>query len=80
MRDRAIEALRAARIGTSVHYIPSHTFSWYRDRPHAPMPVSDGIWQRLMSLPLYPGMLESDVRRVVACLRDAVLYSSGLIH
>ena len=71
-RDRLIEALKAANIGTSVHYIPSHLFTAYRDERNAALPVTDAVWPRLLSLPLYPGMTERDVADVLDALAAAV--------
>jgi dTDP-4-amino-4,6-dideoxygalactose transaminase len=70
-RDVLIEELRERMIGTSVHYIPTHQFSGYRHLP-ANVPVTDRLWQRILSLPLYPEMSLDDVEDVVAALRDSV--------
>lgn len=71
-RDALIEHLRDANIGTSVHYIPSHLFTAYRDRRHAPLPVTERVWQTLISLPLYPSMSERDVADVVDAIHRRV--------
>jgi len=67
-----IEALKAAKIGTSVHFIPLHLHPYYRDHYHyrpGDFPVSEDLYEREISLPIYPKMTEGDVRRVI----DAVL-------
>jgi len=70
-RDRLIDDLKAMNIGTSVHYIPSHTFTAHRaEAVH--LPVTDALWQQLISLPLYPGMTDADVADVVDALRSCV--------
>lgn len=66
-RDAVIDYCREANIGTSVHYIPTHQFSAYKDLP-ARLPVTDMLWQRILSLPLYPGMTLQDVDDVVEAL------------
>ena len=74
-RDAIIAELTAAGIGTSVHFIPLHEHSYYRevlgmradDLPHA-----DAEWRRIISLPLFPGMTDDDVDRVAATLRGIV--------
>jgi dTDP-4-amino-4,6-dideoxygalactose transaminase len=66
-RDTVAVTMREANIGTSVHYIPSHLFSVYRDRTPS-LPVTDEIWPTLLSLPLFPGMSDSDVRDVIDAL------------
>jgi dTDP-4-amino-4,6-dideoxygalactose transaminase len=73
--DRAgvIEALKAHNIGTSVHYVPVHLHPYYRDAlGHAPtdFPVTHALWERIVSLPLYPRMTDGDVDDVIAAVRD----------
>jgi dTDP-4-amino-4,6-dideoxygalactose transaminase len=63
-RDDLISALRDARIGTSVHYIPSHLFSAYAG-PSYDLPHTEHEWVKLVSLPLYPRMRDTDVEDVV---------------
>jgi dTDP-4-amino-4,6-dideoxygalactose transaminase len=70
-RDRLIEALKAKNIGTSVHYIPSHHFTAHKNL-EAHVRVTDAIWQRLISLPLYPGMSDADAEDVLEALRTSV--------
>jgi dTDP-4-amino-4,6-dideoxygalactose transaminase len=70
-RDTAAVAMREANIGTSVHYIPSHHFSIYREYAR-PLPVTDRIWTTLLSLPLFPGMSDTDVNDVIDALSVAV--------
>lgn len=71
-RDALIEALRDRNIGTSVHYIPSHLFSAYKHRRHGPLQVTEAEWLKLVSLPLFPGMSDTDVADVVAAIKDSV--------
>ncbi len=72
-RDRFIEELRAKNIGTSVHFIPIHTFTYYRERyGYRPedFPVAMDCTEREISLPLHPGLLDADVRDVIDAVRD----------
>ncbi len=69
--DRAAFMLELKRRGiqTQVHYIPVHLQSFYRKRfgtnwgdcPHA-----EAYYSKCLSLPLYPGMTDEDVRRVIS--------------
>lgn len=71
-RDALVEALFAAGIGCSVHYIPLHQQPYWRERyglEAARFPHSQRAWERSLSLPIYPRMTEADVDRVVAELR-----------
>jgi len=74
-RARFIEELRARNIGTSVHFIPIHLHPYYRDKyGFAPddFPVAYGEYQRLISLPLHPGLTDEDVQDVIAAVIDVV--------
>jgi len=74
-RDRAsvMEALRARGIGTQVHYLPLHRQPYYRARyGELDLPGANSWYDRALSLPLFPGMLDSDVDRVVEALLDIV--------
>ena len=71
--DRAavIHALREAGIGASVHFIPLHLHPYYRrrwgTRPED-HPVATREYDRVMSLPIWPGMDDADIGRVVDSL------------
>jgi dTDP-4-amino-4,6-dideoxygalactose transaminase len=69
-RDTLIERLRDARIGTSVHYIPTHLLSAYRRFGSQPLAVTESVWETLISLPLYPDMTNRDVDDVVGAIRQ----------
>jgi dTDP-4-amino-4,6-dideoxygalactose transaminase len=74
-RDTLIEALYAAGIGCSVHYIPLHLHPYWRERydlQAADYPHSQRAYERMLSVPLYTRMTEEDVRRVAAALRQAL--------
>jgi dTDP-4-amino-4,6-dideoxygalactose transaminase len=74
-RSEFIEELRARNIGTSVHFIPLHRHPFYRERyGYRPeqFPVSELIYQGLLSLPLYPKMTDEDATDVIAAVRAIV--------
>lgn len=74
-RDGFMDALRARGIGASVHFIPVHMHTYYRDRyGYAPedLPVAFAQYQRLVSLPLHPGMDDADVDAVLETVLDIV--------
>ena len=70
-RDKIIAALTSAQIGSSVHFRPLHTFTWYRDATRGPggVPVADELDGQVASLPLHAGMSADDVDRVVDIVR-----------
>jgi dTDP-4-amino-4,6-dideoxygalactose transaminase len=74
-RDRFIERLFALGIGCSVHYIPLHLQPYWRDRYQlkaADFPHSQHAFERMLSLPIYSGMGDADVERVVAAVRASL--------
>ena len=71
-RDEVQRALADENIGTSIHFLPVHTLSAYRDRlaPTQPeLPVTERAGCEVLSLPLSPAHSDDDVRDAVAALR-----------
>ncbi len=57
--------LRDEGIGTQVHYIPVHWQPYYRDRyGDADLPGARHYYDQILSLPLFPGLLDGDVQRI----------------
>lgn len=72
-RSRFIEELRARKIGTSVHFIPLHLQPYYRDRYQLrpeDFPIATREYERLISLPLHPGLSDQDVDDVIEAVAD----------
>jgi dTDP-4-amino-4,6-dideoxygalactose transaminase len=74
-RDQFLEELAARNIGTSVHFIPVHCHQFYRTKyGYSPerFPVSYASYQRMLSLPLHPGLTDEDVTDVIEAVHDVV--------
>jgi dTDP-4-amino-4,6-dideoxygalactose transaminase len=72
-RDAVRTALASKRVQTSVHYPPTHRFSWYRSNAGSrSLPVTDALADRLLTLPLYPDMGHDAVRTVIDAVKSAV--------
>ena len=72
-RREVVEALKARGVGTQVHYIPVHRQPYYRDLyGDLDQPGAEAWYARCLSLPLYPGMADDDVAKVVGALRDVL--------
>lgn len=72
-RDEFIEEMRARRIGTSVHFVPLHMHTVYRERygyQAQDLPVAARLSKEIVSLPLYARMSALDVERVAEAVRD----------
>lgn len=69
-RPRFIEAMREQGIAVGVHYPAMHLFSLYRALGYreGTFPNAESIGRRIVTLPLFPGMRESDVDRVCAAV------------
>jgi dTDP-4-amino-4,6-dideoxygalactose transaminase len=78
-RDTAAERLAEGGIGTSVHFIPVHQLPYFRNRlgreACAELPSADRVFPQLLSLPMHPGLADSDVDRVCAALADLAGHS-----
>lgn len=71
-REAVLAALKQAGIPTAVHYpIPLNKQPAVAD-PSASLPVGDLIAQRVMSLPMHPGLDEATQIRVVNALQSAL--------
>lgn len=74
-RDEFIRQLTDLNIGTSVHFIPVHLHPCYRKNfgfKEGDFPVSEDIYRRIISLPLYPAMSEKEVRYVVDGVKNII--------
>jgi len=70
-RSAVMEALKGAGVSTSVHFIPLHRHPFYRDTfglDARDFPVSENIFERIISLPIYPGMSDLEVGFVIDTL------------
>lgn len=72
-RQDFVKALKARHVGTSVHFIPLHLHPFYRDafgyRP-ADYPNASAVFERILSLPIYPKMTPADVEHVASAVRE----------
>lgn len=71
-RDGFIDRLTRRNIGSSVHFIPLHLHPHYRDkygyRPED-FPTAQAAYEKLVTLPLHPGLTDDDVSDVVHAVR-----------
>ena len=69
-RDELQRALAAERISTSIHFLPVHRLTWYRERfPDQPsLPVAERAGDEILSLPLSPAHSDDDIADVIEAL------------
>jgi perosamine synthetase len=70
-RDALHSHLRSVGVSTSVHYIPSTQYEMYAPY-RRPLPVCDRVWKEILTLPLYPGLTDADIARVIEGVRSFV--------
>jgi dTDP-4-amino-4,6-dideoxygalactose transaminase len=74
-RDRFIEELSIRGIKASVHFIPIHRFTYYREAygyDDGRFPVASAEADRMLSLPIYPTMTDQDIDDVIWAISDIV--------
>ncbi|MFN9717113.1 MAG: DegT/DnrJ/EryC1/StrS family aminotransferase, partial [Planctomycetota bacterium] len=72
-RDQFIHEMTGRNIGTSVHFIPIHMHSYYRNKySYVPddFPVAHQAFQQMVSLPLSASMSDQDVADVIEAVQD----------
>jgi perosamine synthetase len=75
-RDEVIEELGKRGIGCSVHFIPLHLHSYYKQAwgyHRGQFPVAEEYFNGCISLPIYPSMSDSEVDRVIEAIQDVSL-------
>jgi dTDP-4-amino-4,6-dideoxygalactose transaminase len=76
-RSQFIDALKAENLGTSVHFIPVHLHPYYRDKfgyKRGDYPVAESVYDRLISLPLFPHMTDQDIQDTIDAVQRIVRY------
>ncbi|MDD5130144.1 MAG: DegT/DnrJ/EryC1/StrS family aminotransferase [Candidatus Omnitrophica bacterium] len=74
-RARFIEELAKQGVCASVHFIPLYRHPFYRDKFKYKMeqfPDSEWAYERIVSLPIFPGMTKFQVKQVVNTVRDII--------
>lgn len=72
-RAQLIDEMRKCNIGLGVHFMPVHQHIYYKDTFNLrdeDYPIAASVFPRLVSLPIYPGMRDEHVDRVIDMLCD----------
>ena len=72
-RDEFVVELMKRGIGTSVHYIPLHLMSYYRNKygfEPEDFPHAFSAYSSCFSIPIYPGLSEEDCHRIVCTVKE----------
>jgi dTDP-4-amino-4,6-dideoxygalactose transaminase len=78
-RSRFIEELKRAGVHAVFHYVPLHTSDAGRryGRPAGELAVTEDVSERLVRLPLWPGIADEGVERVVNAVQSACAAIAG---
>jgi dTDP-4-amino-4,6-dideoxygalactose transaminase len=74
-RDKFMDELKKRNIGTGLHYSAAHEFSYYGDRfgwKPDDFPEAHFVSERIVSLPLFPGLTDADQDDAVAAIREVL--------
>ncbi len=72
-RNRFIDQLRERGVGCSVHWRPLHLHPYYAEQfgwRAEEFPIATALWQRSITLPLFPGMRDEEHQHVVNVVRE----------
>ncbi|MEI7429759.1 MAG: DegT/DnrJ/EryC1/StrS aminotransferase family protein [Betaproteobacteria bacterium] len=78
-RGEIIRLMRETGIATGVHYPAIHQTSLYKNlgMANAHLPHTESVASRILTLPLFPAMQESDIDRVVTSLTQVLTQLSN---
>ncbi len=74
-RNQFMEELRRLGIMASVHFIPLYRHPYYANEfqyTAEPFPVSEQIYDEIVSLPIYPAMTDDDVGQVAESVENVI--------
>ena len=74
-RDEVIKRITKQGVGCSVHFIPIHKHSFYREKyslKNSDYEVANKIFESSLSLPIYPDMSDQEIDYVIDKLKEAV--------
>jgi perosamine synthetase len=72
-RNTVMDELKARGVGCSVHWRPLHLHPYYQETfgwRAADLPTATRTWERLISLPIFPGMKPEEIRHVIETVKE----------
>jgi len=75
-RRQFYDALSAEHIQPQVHYIPVYWFPYYQKLGYQKglCPIAENLYQKIISIPLYPKMTDQDVQDVIDAVTKITTY------
>lgn len=74
VRTEFMQQMLDLGIGLGYHYRAIHLFTLYRERGFTDgmFPIAERVGKQIVTLPLFPGMTENDVERVVSAVKSCL--------
>jgi dTDP-4-amino-4,6-dideoxygalactose transaminase len=72
LRSRIVEGLKAQGIQTSLHYPAIPSFSAFKASSAGPLPLTTTFSERVITLPLYPGLSDDQVASIAKAITGVV--------
>lgn len=72
-RNDFINELKDLGVGTGVHFMPVHQHQFYKDSlslNNNDFPVANDAFERLISIPIYPGLTDHEVTKVIESIHS----------
>lgn len=75
-RKEIFEALQAENIGVNVHYLPVYLHPYYKKLGYkkGECPVAEDIYNRMITIPLFPSMSDKDIKDVIEAVKKVLNY------
>lgn len=75
-RREIFEALQNQNIGVNVHYLPVYLLPYYQQLGYKKgiCPNAEGLYEEMITLPLYPAMTEQDLHDVIEAVKRTIAY------
>ena len=76
-RKGIFEALQAENIGVNVHYLPVYLHPFYKKLGYEKglCPNAEGLYEKIITLPLFPSMVNEDIKDVIDAVKKVIDYS-----
>jgi dTDP-4-amino-4,6-dideoxygalactose transaminase len=69
-RDKLSEFLADKEIATSVHFLPLSETTYWKKAKKNPLPVTDRIWLKLLSLPVFNTLTDAELEYIINSVRE----------
>lgn len=73
-RDEFFRRMKEKNIGVNVHYIPVYKFTYYSkfNINSSDFPVTEDIYSRIVTLPIFPKMKDEEVSDVIKAVKETI--------